>query len=225
VPGTDPLSGLPPETRAHFEDVIARMGNGVVPVGTISTFKQMQDDKEAAEAAEVLLRTSAGLDVNDLHGADTPSRFVAMLRELTTPDPIKWKTFPNDGMDEMIIVRNIPFVSLCNHHVIPFIGKADIGYVPDKLVAGLSKFARVVSHFSSALQVQERLTMQIADFLVENLQPRGVGVVMEAEHLCMTIRGVQAPGTKTYTAAMKGVFADHSRTAKMEFLERLNGGH
>jgi GTP cyclohydrolase I len=201
------------------------MGDGIVPVGTIASFKQMHDDREAAEAAEVLLRTSANLDVNDLHGADTPARFVAMLRELTTPKPIKWKTFPNDGMDEMIIVRNIPFVSLCNHHVIPFIGKADIGYVPDVSVAGLSKFARVVHHFSRALQVQERLTMQIADYLVENLQPRGVGVVMEAEHLCMTIRGVQAPGTKTYTAAMKGVFADHSRTAKMEFLERLNGGH
>lgn len=182
-------------------------------------------EKESIEAAEVLLRTAAGLDVHDMHGAETPTRFVHMLKELTTPSPIKWKKFSNDGMDEMIIVRNIPFVSLCNHHVIPFIGKADIGYVPDGYVAGLSKFARVVHHFAKALQVQERLTMQVADYLVENLEPRGVAVVMEAEHLCMTIRGVQTPGTKTYTAAMKGVFEDHTRTAKSEFLSRLNGGH
>jgi len=195
-------------------------------VGQLIHFRDLQDpEKEAIEAAEVLLRLAAKLDINDMHGTDTPTRFVHMLKELTEPVPIKWKAFQNDGMDEMIIVRNIPFVSLCNHHVVPFVGKADIGYVPDKLVAGLSKFARVVQHFAKALQVQERLTMQIANFLQENLQPRGVAVVMEAEHLCMTIRGVQSPGTRTYTAAMKGVFTDHDRTAKAEFLERLNGGH
>jgi len=176
-------------------------------VGQLIHFRDLQDpEKEAIEAAEVLLRLAAKLDINDMHGTDTPTRFVHMLKELTEPVPIKWKAFQNDGMDEMIIVRNIPFVSLCNHHVV-------------------SKFARVVQHFAKALQVQERLTMQIANFLQENLQPRGVAVVMEAEHLCMTIRGVQSPGTRTYTAAMKGVFTDHDRTAKAEFLERLNGGH
>jgi GTP cyclohydrolase I len=181
-----------------------------------------KDDKEAIEAAEVVLRTSAGLSLDE-HGADTPRRFVEMLRELTTPPDIKWKSFTNDRMDEMIIIREIPFVSLCNHHVIPFIGVAHIGYVPDKKIAGLSKFARVVRHFAHALQMQERLTMQVANFLQAQLEPRGVAVLISAEHMCMTIRGVQSPGTKTDTTAMLGVFADHERTAKAEFLARING--
>jgi len=219
MPGEQPI---PEELQGVFE----RMGLDLVRRNHPSLAHMFADpEKEAIEAAEVLLRTSAGLDVNDIHGQDTPTRFVHMLKELTEPLPIKWKCFPNDGMDEMIIVRNIPFVSLCNHHVIPFIGKADIGYVPGEFVAGLSKFARVVHHFAKALQVQERLTQQVADFLEKNLKPRGVAVVMEAEHLCMTIRGVQTPGTKTYTAVMSGVFNDHTRTAKAEFLSRLNGGH
>jgi GTP cyclohydrolase I len=189
------------------------------------TFKDIfANNDEAEEAAEVLLRTSAGL-VMDEHGSETPKRFAAMLREMTTPPDIKWKTFANDGMDEMIIERNIPFVSLCNHHVVPFIGFAHIGYIPDQLVAGLSKFARVVQHFAHALQIQERLTKQVADFLEENLKPLGVAVSIEAEHMCMSIRGVKAPGTKTYTAVMRGRFADHERTAKAEFLSRTNGGH
>ena len=110
------------------------------------TFGSMRlaDDKEAVEAAEVLLRTTAGLDVNDLHGQDTPRRLVEFLREMTTPPEINWKTFPNDRMDEMIVVEGIPFASLCQHHVVPFIGTCHIGYVPDAVVAGLSKFARVV---------------------------------------------------------------------------------
>jgi GTP cyclohydrolase I len=182
------------------------------------------NNNEAEEAAEVLLRTSAGLQMDE-HGKETPKRFAAMLREMTTPPDIKWKTFNNDGMDEMIIERDIPFVSLCNHHVVPFIGVAHIGYIPDQLVAGLSKFARVVQHFAHALQIQERLTKEVADYLEKNLKPLGVAVVLEAEHMCMTIRGVKAPGTKTYTAAMRGRFADHERTAKAEFLSRINGGH
>jgi GTP cyclohydrolase IA len=188
-------------------------------------FKKMRDDKEAVEAAEVLLRTSAGLDIEDTHGTETPQRFVNMLRELTTPKDIKWKTFDNDGMDEMIVIEPIPFVSLCSHHVIPFMGAAYIGYIPKDRIAGLSKFARVVHHFSAALQVQERLTKQVADFLEQNLEPAGIAVVMKAEHLCMTIRGVQVPGAKTTTAAMRGRFSDHERTAKMEFLSHINGSH
>jgi GTP cyclohydrolase I len=184
-----------------------------------------QAEKEAILAAATLLRISAGLDVNDVHGQDTPTRFVHMLMELTTPEPIKWKTFPNDGVDEMIIVDEIPFTSLCNHHVVPFIGFARVGYVPDKEVAGLSKFARVVRHYAKGLQTQERLTMQVAEFIEENLKPRGVIVMMKAEHMCMTIRGAQSPGTKTTTTAVKGVFADHGRTAKMEFMMSINGSH
>lgn len=172
--------------------------------------------------AKAILSHACGL-MDDDHGKDTPERFVAMLRELTTAESPKFTTFPANKMDQMVIVRDIRFVSLCNHHVVPFIGKADIGYIPKDKIAGLSKFARVVNFFAKSLQVQERLTEQIADFLVEALDPRGVAVVLEAEHLCMTIRGAQAPGTKTYTAVMRGFFNDHDRTAKAEFLERING--
>jgi GTP cyclohydrolase IA len=171
-------------------------------------------------AAEYLLTEVAGLDPASEHAKETPARFVAMLRELTTPSEIKWKTFPAKS-DEMIVIRNIPFASLCNHHIVPFIGIAHIAYVPFERIAGLSKFARVVKHFAASLQIQEELTAQIANFLEQQLQPRGVGVILDAEHLCMTIRGIQSPGTRTQTGSMMGVFADHSKTAKTEFLASI----
>jgi GTP cyclohydrolase I len=175
-------------------------------------------------AAKTLLEGACGLQPDE-HGGDTPKRFVAMLKELTTPQPFEFKVFDSKDADQMIIVRNIPFVSVCNHHVIPFVGKADIGYIPGPYHAGLSKFARVVKYYAAGLQVQERLTKQVADFLEAQLAPRGLAVVMESEHMCMTIRGVQAPGTTTYTAEMRGFFNDHDRTAKAEFLDRINGKH
>lgn len=181
------------------------------------------------DQARSILDFHAGLENND-HGIDTPQRFLDMLSELTAHkhcngDCIKFRTFPNDGMDEMIVVQGIPFVSVCNHHIVPFIGHAHVAYVPKDEIVGLSKFARVVDHFARALQVQERLTAQVADYLEERLSPRGVGIVLQAEHLCMTIRGVQKPGALTTTASMKGVFSDHERTAKAEFMRYLNGGH
>jgi GTP cyclohydrolase I len=182
--------------------------------------------------ADELLRTYTGL-APDEHGQDTPRRFLNMLSELTSCKDsiaprthldrcIKWKMF-EASTDEMITVEAIPFVSVCNHHVIPFIGRAHIAYVPKDYMAGLSKFARTVQHFARQLQVQERMTKQIADFLEEQLKPRGLGVIVRAEHMCMTIRGVQAPGAYTTTSAMRGVFADHTRTAKAEFLSFVNG--
>ena len=178
------------------------------------------------EAANIL-RVHAGV-VLDEHGKDTPSRFLQMLDDLTkckTCDAlcIKWKTFDAIAQD-MIVVRDIPFTSVCNHHIVPFMGKAHIAYVPRADMAGLSKFARVVHHFASMPQVQERLTAEIGDFLEDHLDPLGVGVVLEAEHLCMTIRGVQVPGTYTSTQTMRGVFADHTRTAKAEFMGMINHG-
>lgn len=173
------------------------------------------------EAARVLLTKTTGLDISDDHGSRTPERFVRMLKELTTPEEFEFTTFPNDGVDEIITVRDIPFVSVCNHHVIPFVGKAHIGYIPDEYIVGLSKFARVVRYYSRRLQVQERLTQQIADFLEDELCPLGVAVVLEAEHMCMTVRGVQTPGSLTITSAMKGVFSDHDRTAKSEFMRLI----
>jgi GTP cyclohydrolase I len=174
------------------------------------------------EDAENILAIHAGLDMTSAHGKDTPKRFVTMLDELTackdcTGDCMKWKTFPEE-VDQMIVVNRIPFSSVCNHHVVPFVGFAWIGYVPSDLVAGLSKFARVTHHFARRLQVQEKLTQDIAGFLEEQLQPKGVIVLLEAEHLCMTIRGTQTPGTITRTVETRGVFADHTRTAKAEFL-------
>lgn len=175
-----------------------------------------------------VLQIFAGLK-EDGHGKDTPQRFLAMLDELTACKDcdgscIKWRDFPSVSSD-MVVVKSIPFWSVCNHHVITFSGFAHIGYIPDGRVAGLSKFARVVRHYARQLQVQETLTVQIADFLQERLKPQGLAVVLKAEHMCMTVRGVQVPGTYTTTARMTGVFADHTKTAKTEFLTYLNGRH
>ena len=173
------------------------------------------------ELAETLLTRTAHLDVTDPQEARTPARFVMTLRELTTPEPFNFTTF-EATCDEMVIQRDIPFASLCRHHVLPFAGVAHVGYVPDGKIAGLSKLARTIRYCARALQTQEELTNQAADMLEENLKPRGVAVVLEAEHLCMTLRGVQAPGTVTYTASMRGVYADHAKTAKAEFMNRIS---
>lgn len=179
--------------------------------------------------AQYLLRATTGL-ADDAHGADTAARFVKMLEDLTecggnhdVQQCSKWRTFDSTS-DEMIVVQDIPFVSLCNHHVLPFIGIVHVGYIPNKLIAGLSKFKRVVDHYARQLQVQERMTSQIADFLEHALEPKGLAIVVKAEHMCMSIRGAQAHGTFTTTNAMRGFFADHDRTAKMEFLTMINGG-
>lgn len=174
-------------------------------------------------AAADVLSFAAHLDTTTPHGRDTPKRFIQMLRELTTPEEFNFTTFPAEGIDQMILVRDIPFVSLCNHHVVPFHGVAHIAYIPNKAMAGLSKFARAVKYFAANLTVQEELTERVARFIEDELNPVGVGVIMEAEHMCMTIRGVQVPGAKTRTARMLGVFADHTKTAKAEFLDAING--
>ena len=127
-------------------------------------------------------------------------------------------TFPNaEGYDELVIVKDIPVQSVCEHHVLPFTGVAHVGYLPGDRILGLSKFARVVEMFARRPQVQERLTVEIADWLVDSLAPRGVGVVIEAEHLCMTLRGVQAAGTTTSTSALRGLLRERPQT-RAEFL-------
>lgn len=133
-----------------------------------------------------------------------------------------FKTFENDAeYSEMVLVRDIPFYSLCEHHMLPFHGVAHVGYIPKTHVIGLSKIARLVQLFSRRLQVQERLTVQIADCIVEHLTPLGVMVVMEAEHLCINMRGIQKPGSTTTTSAIRGVFADPEDDARKEFLALL----
>ncbi len=139
--------------------------------------------------------------------------------EFLTPEPFVPTTFPNDeGYDELVLVRDIPFHSLCEHHLLPFSGIAHVGYLPASRILGLSKLARVVEHFARGLQVQERLTKQIGDWLDARLAPKGVGVVLEAEHLCMSLRGVEAVGSKTVTSSLHGLVRDDART-RAEFLD------
>jgi GTP cyclohydrolase I len=142
--------------------------------------------------------------------------------ELLTPVPFEPTTFPNEGYDELVLAANIPFHSLCMHHLLPFHGVAHVAYLPGERIIGLSKLARVVERFARDLQVQERLTTQIAGWLDEQLAPRGVGVVLEAEHLCMSMRGVQKPGSRTVTSALHGLVREDPRT-RQEFLDLTLG--
>lgn len=159
----------------------------------------------------------------------TPTRVVESLRELTsgygqTPEGIM-TTFKEEH-NQMVIIRDIPMVSLCEHHILPFIGVVHIGYLPKGKVLGLSKFKRLVDIYAKRLQIQERLTDQISAAIEEHLSPRGSMVVIEAEHSCMTIRGVQAPGARTITSAVTGDFLDPTDPARQEFLAliRRSGG-
>ena len=174
-------------------------------------------DLDAAEHAVNNLLVALGRDPSNPHLADTPRRVAAAFHELLTPRAFNLTTFPNDeGYDELVLAKSIPFHSLCQHHLLPFTGVAHVGYLPADRILGLSKLARVVEHFARDLQVQERLTQQIADWLVEQLAPKGVGVVLEAEHLCMSLRGVQAAGSRTVTSALKGLLR-HDGRSRQEF--------
>ena len=175
-------------------------------------------DYERALAAAKALLEALGADVENGPLAETPRRMVDSYVEQLTPQPFHATTFPNDGAyDELVVAREINFHSLCEHHLLPFVGVAHVAYLPGDQIVGLSKLARVVEYYARALQVQERLTIQVADWLEKELQPRGVGVVIEAEHMCMTLRGVQKPGTKTVTSALHGLVRDDPRT-RAEFL-------
>jgi GTP cyclohydrolase I len=158
------------------------------------------------------------------HIAETPRRFVQMLQQMTSPEPFEFTTFDTEH-DEMVVVRDIDFVSLCAHHIVPFIGKAHIGYIPRGQLCGLSKIARTVRFEAATLTVQEDLTARIANFLELKLVPHGVAVVLEAEHMCMALRGVKAPGALTTTSKMTGAFADHTRLARSEFLQLIGRPH
>jgi GTP cyclohydrolase I len=174
-------------------------------------------DVSAATAAARDLLVALGADLDSPGLADTPARLAAAYAELLTPRPFKLTTFPNDeGYDELVLARGIPFSSLCEHHVLPFVGVAHVGYIPGDRILGLSKLARIVELFARRLQVQERMTVQIADWLQEQLAPKGVGVVLEAEHLCMSIRGVRLPGARTTTSSVHGVLRDDARS-RQEF--------
>jgi GTP cyclohydrolase I len=180
------------------------------------------DHVRAQRAARELL-VALGCDLSNESLRDTPRRMAEAFAELLTPRPFNPTTFPNDeGYDELVVARDIPFHSLCEHHLLPFHGVAHVGYLPGERIVGLSKLGRVVDLYARRPQVQERLTTQIAKWLCAMLEPRGVGVVIEAEHLCMSLRGVQKPGARTITSALHGSVRDDPRT-RQEFLA-LTGG-
>ena len=188
----------------------------VVPSEAEGVGRRVDADAAERAAADLLVALGADLSVPGLR--ETPRRMAAAYEELLTPRPFRPTTFPNEeGYDELVLIRSIPFHSLCMHHLLPFHGLAHIGYLPGDRIMGLSKFARVVELFARDLQVQERLTVQIADWLQERLAPKGVGVVLEAEHLCMALRGVRKPGSRTITSALRGAVRDDART-RQEFL-------
>jgi GTP cyclohydrolase I len=174
-------------------------------------------DLDAAASAVSDLLTALGHDPASEHLAETPHRVAHAYAELLTPRPFDLTTFPNDeGYDELVLARDIPFQSLCQHHLLPFYGVAHVGYIPESRILGLSKLARVVELFASSLQIQERLTQQVADWLDQHVAPKGVGVVLEAEHLCMSLRGVQARGARTVTSAVHGSLRDDA-SSRQEF--------
>ncbi|WP_432949013.1 GTP cyclohydrolase I FolE [Kribbella sp. CA-253562] len=174
-------------------------------------------DLPAAERAVADLLVALGRDPHGAHLADTPRRVAHAYAEMLTPREFDLTTFPNDeGYDELVLARDIPVQSLCEHHMLPFQGVAHVGYLPGDRILGLSKLARVVELFARDLQVQERLTKQVADWLQDHLAPKGVGVVIEAEHQCMSLRGVRAAGSTTVTSAVHGTLRDNP-ASRQEF--------
>jgi GTP cyclohydrolase I len=179
-------------------------------------------DLGAAEEVAAALLTALGLPLDSPHLAETPRRLAAAYAELLSPEPFDFTTFPNtEEYDELVLVEDIPVRSLCEHHMLPFTGVAHVGYLPGDRILGLSKIARLVEHYAARAQTQERLTKQVAEHLDTHLAPRGVGVVVEAEHTCMSLRGVRATGTRTVTSAMLGSLrTDPSSRAELLALAR-----
>lgn len=185
-------------------------------------------DKPRIEAAVREILIAIGEDPDREGLVETPARVARMYEEIFAgleDDPKRHlKFFDENGNEEMVVVRDIPLYSMCEHHLIPFMGKAHIAYIPSAgKVIGLSKLARIVESFAKKPQLQERLTAQIADFLDENLAPQGVAVVIEAEHLCMTMRGARASGAKTRTSALRGTMRSNAKT-RAEAISLLTGG-
>jgi GTP cyclohydrolase I len=182
-------------------------------------------DLAGAERAVSDLLRALGRDPGSPHLAETPRRVAAAYAELLTAPPFDLTTFPNDeGYNELVLASDIPVQSLCEHHLLPFSGRATIGYLPGDRILGLSKLVRVLDLFARDLQVQERLTQQVADWLQENLEPRGVGVVIEAEHQCMSLRGVRARGSRTTTSALHGLLREDARSRQEFFALTGRGG-
>jgi GTP cyclohydrolase I len=186
--------------------------------------------QEEAEAAVRTLIKWAGDDPTREGLLETPARVAKAYKELfggyeTDPREYLERTFEEvAGYDELVVLRDIRVVSFCEHHMLPFLGKAHVGYLPSDRVVGISKLARVVNGFARRLQIQEKLTAEIAKAIQDILKPKGVGVVIVSEHSCMTMRGVNTPGSRLTTSSLLGVLRDDSRT-RQEFLELVRNGH
>jgi GTP cyclohydrolase IA len=170
-------------------------------------------DLAAAERAAAAFLSALGVGLDREGLSETPARMAKAYAELFDPKPLRLTTFPNtEGYDELVIAREIPFRTVCEHHLLPFSGVAQVGYLPGERILGLSKLARLVEYFAARPQTQERLTKQVADYLYERVGARGAGVVMQAEHTCMTLRGVRAVGSKTVTSALLGTLREDQRS-------------
>ena len=184
-------------------------------------------DTERIEKAVSEILIAVGEDINREGLKGTPQRVAKMYDELLSgmhEDPKRHvRRIFREDYDEVVLLRDIPFCSICEHHLMPFIGVAHVAYLPAKAVIGLSKLARIVDSFAHRLQVQERLTDQIADFMMENLKPQGVTVVLEASHSCMTIRGVKKPGSVMVTSSLRGTFKRDPRS-RGEIMSLIHNG-
>jgi GTP cyclohydrolase IA len=170
-------------------------------------------DMDGARRAAADFLSALGIDVDREEMRETPARMARAYAELFDVQPLRLTTFPNDeGYDELVLARSIPFRTVCEHHLLPFSGLAHVGYLPGERLIGLSKLARLVEHFAARPQVQERLTKQVAECLATRLRAPGVGVVLEAEHSCMTLRGVRAHGAKTVTSTLLGTLRADPRS-------------
>ena len=161
-----------------------------------------------------------GEDINREGLIETPKRYIKFMREFLEPKEFNFTTFDGEGTDEMILQTNIPFYSLCEHHTAPFFGVAHVAYIPNEKIVGLSKLARTVDFYANRFQNQERITSQIADRLMLELNPKGVAVQLKAQHLCMCMRGVKKHDTWTITNKLVGVFNEGS--ARKEFFDSIN---
>jgi len=205
--------------------VLTRTHQRAVPLDTAPARERRTDREDLADAEDAAraLLVALGCPVGSEAMLETPARMARAYAELLRPQPFKLTTFPNDEhYDELVLARSIPVQSLCEHHMLPFVGVAHVGYLPGERIVGLSKLARVVDYFARRPQVQERLTKQVADWLRETLHPQGVGVVIEAEHSCMTLRGIRAGGSSTVTSTLLGTMRSDSRS-RAEFLALTTG--
>ncbi|WP_319805275.1 GTP cyclohydrolase I [Microbacterium sp. YJN-G] len=201
-------------TAVHDEDALALEPRAPQRVRIEAAPRPV--DLVAAEHAGRLFLKALGIDPDAADTPDlarTPRRFAEAFAELLSPEPFDFTTFANsEGYDELVLIRDIPVRSLCEHHLLPFTGVAHVAYLPGDSVVGLSKIPRMVDHYARRPQTQERLTVQIADALAARLQPRGIGVVVEAAHSCMTLRGARATGAMTTTSALRGILRDDARS-------------